>query len=132
MEKNSILRADVHLNGRDFKHVHALLMKGYTWASRAARIKTGNQVLQLCAENGEIYEVSNLSHDIDYFYFTRELYNLSIHKDVYMRNLSYDELQHLLGYEDRIRFERELMKVKKFKPYVLLLFQDKDNPIIQL
>ena len=133
MEKNSIIRADINLNGRDFKHVHALLMKGYTWASRAARIKTGNQVLQLCAENGEICEVSNLSHDIDYFYFTRELFNrVSIHKDVYMRNLRYDELQQLLGYEDRNRFERELQKVKKFKTYVLLVFQDKDNPIIQL
>jgi len=127
-----MISVDVKLNGRDLKHVHALLMKGYTWASRAARIKAGTQVLQLCADNGEKYEVSNLSHDIDYFYFTREMYILSIHKDVYMRNLSYDELQQLLGYEDKIRFELELMKVKKFKPYVLLLFQDKDNPIIQL
>ena len=133
MEKNSMIRANVNLNGRDIKHVHALLMKGYTLASYAPKIKVGGQVLQLCAENGETYDVSNLSHDIDYFYFTREMFDRCwIFKDFYTIELSLDKLQQLLGYEDRNRFERELHKVKQFRTYVLLVFQDKDNPIINL
>ena len=127
-----MINVEFKLYGRDFNHVHALLAKGFTWVSHAAKIKVGNQVLELWADDGVIYGISNLSHNVDYFYFRRELTENYLFKDTFSRKMSDDELRRLLGYEDKAMFESQMRKVKKFTEYVLFVFQDKDKEPINL